>query len=208
MSLWSVLGNKLNIYCTKCSQCVMVLKKVRFIYLIRRYSILQVIEVENTCWNWSIHLKKQYGFIIFNTSSIIGFLLPWLPLGALVPTLLHQKTATVLPQLHHHSNRIFDPACGNLDLDVDRSGIKEAYWLKAAAVQRRGGGGCGGGGDWVWAVTDSRRPGRRQDSGVHYSRQAQNRPSAAACSTSIKVAHKGVKTTVCLFKKYVYSLLC
>lgn len=67
--------------------------------------------------------------------------------GCVVPSQLHHKTATVLPQLRRHGNGIFDPpVCGILDLDVDQRSIEGAYWLKAAAVlkpQRRGD--CGGG---------------------------------------------------------------
>lgn len=54
--------------------------------------------------------------------------------GCLVPGQLHYKTATVLLRLCHHSNGIFDPICGILDLDVDQRGIKGAYWPKAAAA--------------------------------------------------------------------------
>lgn len=36
----------------------------------------------------------------------------------------------------HHSNRIFDPVCGILDLDVDQERIYSIYWLKCKAVLR------------------------------------------------------------------------
>lgn len=59
MSLWSVLGNKPKsphqmfsvLWCKKEKKK----KRGFFIYLSPSYSLLQVIESENTCWNWSIH---------------------------------------------------------------------------------------------------------------------------------------------------------
>lgn len=65
--------------------------------------------------------------------------------------------------------RIFDPVCGILDLDVDQRGIKGGHWLEAAELKPQRRGGCGGGGgDEVWALTVSSRPGGWQDPGVRH----------------------------------------
>ncbi|KAE8289005.1 hypothetical protein D5F01_LYC12883 [Larimichthys crocea] len=65
-----------------------------------------------------------------------------------------------------HSNGIFDPVCGILDLDVDQLGINGAHWPKAAAVVNPQWRGDCGGGDEVWALRVSSRLGRWQDPGV------------------------------------------
>lgn len=88
-------------------------------------------------------LQKQYGFIFLQFWPHHCFSLAMASSGCLVPSQLHHKTATVLPQLCHHSNGIFDPICRSLDLDVDQRGIKGAYWLKAAAVLKPQRGDCG-----------------------------------------------------------------
>lgn len=86
--------------------------------------------------------------------------------GSLVHSQLHHKTASVLSQLCLHSNGIFDPVCGILDLDVDQLGINGAHWPKAAAVVNPQWRGDCGGGDEVWALRVSSRLGRWQDPGV------------------------------------------
>lgn len=111
-------------------------------------------------------IKKTLRFYYLQFWLNHCFSLTMLPLVVWSPGYCSTRAATVLPQLRHHSNGIFDPVCGILDLDVYQRGIKGAYWLKAAAVlkpQRRGD--CGSG-DGVWALRVSSRPRRWEDSGV------------------------------------------
>lgn len=83
------------------------------------------------------HVGTDRVFIICSVGSITVFFSRrgWPRLIRVKQTAsLHRA---VLSRLCHHSNRIFDPVCGILDLDVDQWRIDGAYWLKYGAVLKK-----------------------------------------------------------------------
>lgn len=150
------------------------------------------------CWNWFIKNSMILLFVLL--ASLVLFLcgrsFPWLfshQQTAWQLGLQYRNTITVLLQLHHHGNGIFDPVCGILDLDVDQGGIGEAYWLRAAAVlSPEEGWGWGRQWWWWWSLgpAGQRRAGlgRWQAPGVCSSRQAQRWRRGEAAELQLQLA--------------------